>query len=64
DGPFEILEMHDECLTIKLDLKDHPLVHPIFHMSEIEPFIENDAELFPGRELARPAPIVSPNGQE
>ncbi|KAJ7055302.1 hypothetical protein C8F01DRAFT_949794, partial [Mycena amicta] len=64
DGPFEVLEVFDDCSTVKLNLKGHPLVHPIFHMSEIEPFIENDASLFPNRVLAQPTAIVSPDGQE
>ncbi|KAJ7060418.1 hypothetical protein C8F01DRAFT_941115, partial [Mycena amicta] len=64
DGPFEVVEVYDECSTVKLDLKGHPLVHPVFHMSEVEPFVENDASLFPGRVLAQPPAIVSPEGQE
>ncbi|KAJ7051391.1 hypothetical protein C8F01DRAFT_956957, partial [Mycena amicta] len=64
DGPFDVLEVHKECSTVTLDLKGHPLVHPVFHFSEVEPFVENDPTLFPDRVLARPPAIISPDGQE
>ncbi|KAJ7054994.1 hypothetical protein C8F01DRAFT_994673, partial [Mycena amicta] len=35
-----------------------------FHMAEIEPFVENDPNLFPGSILSQPPAIVSPTGQE
>jgi hypothetical protein len=39
-------------------------VFPVFHTSEIEPYVENNPNLFPDRELPRPGPIVTTQGQE
>ncbi len=41
-----------------------PEVFSVFHTSEVEPYLENDTELFPERELARPGPITTTDGHE
>jgi hypothetical protein len=41
-----------------------PHVFPVFHTSEIEPYVENDDELFPSRKLERPGPIITDLGEE
>ncbi|KAF7311150.1 Chromo domain-containing protein [Mycena chlorophos] len=39
-------------------------MYPVFHTAEISPWNENDNTLFPGRELTRPGPVVTLDGQE
>nr|GAT58516.1 predicted protein [Mycena chlorophos] len=39
-------------------------MYPVFHTSEVSPWNENDNTLFPGRELTRPGPVVTLDGQE
>lgn len=43
--------------TVTLDLPNSPDVFPVFHTSEVMPFIENDEKLFPSRTLHAPEPI-------
>jgi Chromo (CHRromatin Organisation MOdifier) domain len=59
DGPYEVLEAYPESSTYKLALPHASKQCPSFHVSQLRPYIENDAELFPARELARPGPIVT-----
>jgi hypothetical protein len=59
DGPYDIIGIHPECSTITLDMSAQPGVYPTFHTSEIEPYIENDPDLFPNRELPQPGPMIS-----
>jgi hypothetical protein len=49
DGPYTIMSIHKECSTVTLDMSSQPEIFPIFHTSEIEPYVENDLELFPDR---------------
>ncbi|KAJ7219447.1 hypothetical protein GGX14DRAFT_317401, partial [Mycena pura] len=51
-----IIAKHAECSTYTLDLPNQPEIFNVFHSSELEPYVENDAELFPSRALAEPAP--------
>jgi hypothetical protein len=51
-------------LTVTLDMASQPHVFPVFHTSEIEPYVENDDELFPSRKLERPGPIITDLGEE
>jgi hypothetical protein len=64
DGPYTVTATHPECSTYTLSLPNQPNVFPVFHSSEIEPYVENDDKLFPGRKLAEPAPIINDNGDE
>nr|GAT44984.1 reverse transcriptase-RNase H-integrase [Mycena chlorophos] len=63
DGPYEIIAVHPECSTVTLDLRGQK-AFPVFHASEVEPFVENDGDLFPERELPQPGPVVTPEGQD
>lgn len=63
DGPYKILEKHAEFSTYTLDLADQPLVYPVFHASELEPYVENDHSKFPSRRNEEPAPITV-NGED
>ena len=65
DGPYKILEKHTEFSTYTLDLPNQPNIFPVFHASEIEPYIANDDVKFPTRKKqAEPAPVVNSRGQE
>jgi hypothetical protein len=59
-----IKAVHKECSTVTLDMASQPNVFPVFHTSEIEPYVENDDELFPGRKLECPGPIITDLGEE
>ena len=53
-GPFEILEvLENQNYKLKLPKKDRR--HPIFHVSRLEPYIENT---FPHRDSPRPPPVL------
>jgi hypothetical protein len=58
DGPYKILKTNMRHSTVTLDLPQDSHAFPIFHTSEILPFLENDDTLFPGRALTPPDPVV------
>ena len=57
DGPYEIVKTSPEHSTVTLHLPQSPDIFPVFHTSEVMPFIENDESLFPSRTLHAPEPI-------
>lgn len=63
DGPYTILDFHPDTSNYLLDLPNSPNIHPNFHASQLEPFVENDSTKFPHRELSRPGPIITPDGE-
>ncbi|KAF7339146.1 Reverse transcriptase-RNase H-integrase [Mycena venus] len=58
DGPYSIVEIHPEFSTYTLDLENQPRIFPVFHASEIEPYVENNDEKFPSRKNSAPAPVL------
>jgi hypothetical protein len=54
-------ELHS---TVTLHLPHLPHAFPVFHTSEVQPFQENDDDLFPHRALHPPAPILQNGEQE
>ena len=64
DGPYTILAKHAECSTYTLDLPNQPEIFNVFHSSQLEPYVENDLELFPSRTLAEPAPVITTEGKQ
>ena len=64
DGLYEITATNEKHSTITLALPHNPHTFPIFHTSEVQPFHENDDELFPDRALKPPAPITIAGEQE
>ena len=58
DGPHRILKIDPEHSTVTLELPPTHNIYPVFHTSEILPFIENDESLFPSRHLHSPEPVV------
>jgi hypothetical protein len=63
DGPYTITNAHPEMSTYTLDLPNSPNIFPTFHVSQLRPYHQNDATLFPTRELPRPGPVVMEDGQ-
>ena len=64
DGPYTIIDTDEAHSTVTLELPNVPNIFPTFHTSEILPFIENDAMLFPSRKFEEPPPILNPEGDE
>ena len=57
DGPYTITKIDKAHSTVTLDLPRSPDVFPVFHTSEVMPFIENDETLFPSRAQHTPEPV-------
>lgn len=57
DGPYKIIKIDPAHSTVTLDLPSSPDIFPVFHTSEILPFIENDDVLFPSHALHAPEPV-------
>ena len=64
DGPYEIVKVDAKHSTVTLHLPQSPDVFPVFHTSEVMPFIENDETLFPSRTLHAPEPVNVNNNLE
>jgi hypothetical protein len=64
DGPYEITSTDERHSTITLSLPHNPQAFPVFHTSEVQPFQENNDDLFPSRALIPPAPITIDGMQE
>ncbi|EPQ50046.1 hypothetical protein GLOTRDRAFT_21152, partial [Gloeophyllum trabeum ATCC 11539] len=64
DGPYRVTDAFPERSVYTLDLPNTPNIFPEFHAKHLVPYHANDPQLFPGRELPRPGPIVTPNGEE
>jgi hypothetical protein len=60
DGPYHIVGAHPEASTYTLDVPTN--TNPVFHVSELKLHISNDPNLFPGRELPQPGPMVTEDG--
>lgn len=41
-----------------------PLAYTIFHTLELCPYIDNNAELFPARQLSQPGPVITADREE
>ncbi|CAA7265257.1 unnamed protein product [Cyclocybe aegerita] len=64
DGLYKIMDMDKEHSTVMLDLPNSPNLFPTFHTSQVKPFHENNAMLFPSREFNHPPPVITKNGKE
>ena len=64
DGPYKITKIDPEHSTVTLDIPHSPRIYPVFHISEVLPFIENDESLFPSRALHEPEPVFVNNNLE
>jgi hypothetical protein len=57
DGPYLVVDIHEEASTITLDIPNAPNIFPTFHTSHIKPFKENDHSKYPSRTLEKPGPL-------
>jgi len=64
DSPYTITDAAPEISRVTLDLPDNWRTFPTFHTSQVLPFVENDATLFPSHELKCPPPIIIDSKQE
>lgn len=63
DGPYKIIRAYPDTSSYTLELPASSKLFPTFHSSQLQPFIENDSNLFPSRSLAKPPLILTPDGQ-
>src|SRR5437667_344563 len=56
-GPFKVVKAIPDTSSYKLELPPEYKIHPTFHAKLLKPAFDNDAELFPNREHARPPPV-------
>lgn len=56
--PYEVVSCHPETSNYTIDMPNSPLTFPTFHSSELKRHVDNDAELFPHREMAQPGPVL------
>ena len=64
DGPYKITSTNEKHSTVTLSLPHNRQAFPVFHTSEIQPFHENNNNLFPERALQPPAPLTIDGEQE
>jgi hypothetical protein len=62
-GPYKVIEARTETSTYKLDLPAELGIHPWFHTKRLKLAIDNDPELFPDREPARPPPVIEESNE-
>ena len=55
-GPF-VVESCVGSRAYRLKLPSWLSVHPVFHVSLLEPYVSNDDSAFPGRQVSPPGPI-------
>jgi hypothetical protein len=57
DGPYLIVDVHHDASTVTLDMPIAPNLFPMFHTSNVKPWLPNDDIKFPSRTLEQPGPI-------
>jgi hypothetical protein len=64
DGPYKITKIDPQHSTVTLYIPHSHHIFPVFHISEVLPFIENNESLFPSRALHQPEPVFVNNELE
>src|SRR5882762_5244529 len=64
DGPYDIIDIHTATSNYTLELPNTRNTYPTYHVSELKPFLSNDATLFPSRCLSQPLPVLTADGLE
>ncbi len=63
DGPYKVVHANPEKSSYTLDMPNTPNTFPTFHSSLLRRFVPNNPDLFPSRELERPA-AISVDGED
>ena len=64
DGPYTIIDTDEKHSTVTLNLPNSLNIQPIFHTSQIIPYIDSDTEKFPSCCFKDPDPIIMGEGEE
>ena len=64
DGPYTVVAAFPEKSEYTLRLPNNPKTFPSFHASLLKPFVPNDPDYFPDRELPKPGIVVTEDGTE
>ena len=64
DGPYTIIDINEDDSTVTLNLPNSPNIFLTFHTSEVVPYVENDATLFPNREFSKPPAVTMEDSSE
>lgn len=64
DGPYQVISTNERHSTVMLALLNQSMLFPVFHTSEVKPFMENDDARFPTCALHPPNPINIVGAQE
>ena len=59
-GPYRVVRVISP-VNYQLDVPNQSQSTSTFHVSALEPYIENDAEEFPGRQTSSPPPLIPPS---
>jgi hypothetical protein len=59
EGPYYVTAINEKKSLVTVNVKNKAIT---FHSSQVRPFIENDANLFPGRANPEPGPIETKDG--
>ena len=57
DGPYLVVDTHEDASTVTLDIPHAPNIFPTFHTSHIKPFKQNDDTKWLTRTLEKPGPL-------
>jgi hypothetical protein len=64
DGPYIIIDVHENASTVTIDMPNAPNLFPTFHMSNVKPWLPNDDQKYPSRTLDQPGPVDVNGTQE
>ena len=64
DSLYDIIDTHLTTSNYTLKLPNSPNTYPMYHASELKPFVPNDTSLFPSSKLSQPKPILTSDGLE
>jgi Chromo (CHRromatin Organisation MOdifier) domain len=57
NGPFLVVDVHEEASTVTLDIPNTPNIFPTFHTSHIKPFKQNNDLKWPSHTLEKPGSV-------
>lgn len=64
DGKYKVTTAFPEASIYTIDMPNSTLAYTTFHVSELQPYQENDAMMFPLQELACLGPVITADGKE